>query len=259
MPARTTLSPEEIAQSQALVASVFRGFRDELRRVTGSVEFARKGDSSPVTEWDVAVEEALRAALAAEFPHVGFAGEETGSTDADAYWIADPIDGTSSFIRGLDYCTNMAAYIEDGVVRASVIYDFIRDDMYTARLGEGAYKNDEPIHVATDRREGNLVLYSFSRSAFTQLRDELTEMGMRLLLPMGAAGHAFALLAQGKIDGIVSVDTMAGLHDVAPGSLLATEAGATLVRYDAIDTGVSREFIIGAPYVTTRITEHGLL
>lgn len=58
--------------AQDIVVSVFRSFRDDLLRVTGSVEFTKKTDNSPVTEWDEAVETKLKEALLDDDPTVGF-------------------------------------------------------------------------------------------------------------------------------------------------------------------------------------------
>ncbi len=255
------MTHDEILASQATVVEVFRSLRDELRAVTGSVAFLRKGDASPVTEWDVEVENRLRVALKAAYPALGFQGEETGAHgNTKEYWLTDPIDGTSSFIRGLHYSTNMSALVIDGEVVAAVIYDFVMDTMYTAVKGHGAFKDGVQIHVNTERRAKNLVLYSFSRGKrFGLLREALDTIGMRLLLPMGAAGHTYAMLAEGKIDGAVALGTQMGLYDNAPGVLLAEEAGAVMLQYDE-KQGVHRhEFIIGSPYTVERIEHSGLI
>lgn len=246
--------------SQAVVISVFRQFRPELLSVFGNSEFTRKQNSSQVTEWDVMLEERLRFTLEKQFPDYGFEGEETGiHGNRDHYWLVDPIDGTSSFIRGLPFATNMAAFVEHGEVIASVIYDFVLDDIYTAVKGEGAYKNGQPIHINADRRAGNLLLYSFTRQQFPLYREALSELGMRTVLPVGAAGHTYTLLAEGKIDGIIALHTRMGFYDNAAGVLLAEEAGAQLLQYDD-KTGVERhEFIIGTPYVVEKIERSGLI
>ncbi len=254
------MSKDEMVAAQALVAATFRQLRPELLAVFGNVPFSRKENASPVTEWDVKVENTLRQALHDAFPTIGFEGEETGvHGNTETYWLVDPIDGTSSFIRGLDYATNMAALIHDGETVASVIYDFVRDHLYTAIKGEGAYKNGRKIALNTDRGEGNWLLYSFSREKFPLIREALQELGIRTILPMGAAGHSYALLAEGKIDGVVALGTKMGKYDNAPGVLLAEEAGAVMMQYDEV-SGVDRhEFILGAPRVIDAIERSGLL
>jgi myo-inositol-1(or 4)-monophosphatase len=214
-----------------------------------------------VTVYDVKVEEALRQALAASFPDIGFEGEETGAHgNRDTYWLVDPIDGTSSFIRGLPFSTNMAALVSDGVVIAAVIYDFVNDVLYTALKGRGAYKNGEQISINTTRAEGNLFIYSFNRQKFGLIQEAMAELKIRAMLPVGASGHTYAMLAEGKIDGVVNIrKNLMGLHDNAPGVLLCEEAGAVMLPYDD-QAGVYRsQFILGSPLVVDTIERSGLI
>lgn len=254
-----TLTPQEITDAQNIVAEVFKSLRADLLTAFGNVEHTRKTDSSPVTEWDVRVEDTLRVALKAAFPDIGFEGEETGATgNRMTYWLVDPIDGTSSFIRGLAYSTNMAALVHQGQVIAAVIYDFINDVLYTAQKDAGAYKNGKRISVI-QRQAGNLVAYSFTRNTFGLIQEAMQALGIRALLTMGAAGHCYAMLAEGKIDGIIAINTKMGAYDNAPGMLLAEEAGAVVLNYDD-ETGVNRhEFIIGSPVFTDLVERSGLI
>jgi len=249
-----------VANSQETVIRVFKGFREELLAAFGNTEHARKADNSPVTAHDVAVEEALKSTLAESFPEFGFEGEETGTFgDRDTYWLVDPIDGTSSFIRGLPFSTNMAALVSNDVVIAAVIYDFINDVMYTALKGRGAYKDGVKIGINTERKSGDLFIYSMTAVHFGRIHEALRELKMRPLLPVGASGSHYAMLAEGKIDGIVNLVKSQGLHDNAPGVLLCEEAGATMLGYDE-KQGVHRsQFIIGSPLVIDGIERSGLL
>lgn len=254
------LADNQISESQALVVSVFHSLRQDLLGVFGKIEFTRKGDFSPVTKWDVAVESKLQAVLAEAFPSFGFQGEETGHTGNETtYWLVDPIDGTSSFIRGLPYSTNMAALVHDGVVVAAVIYDFVHDATFTALKGKGAFKDGTRIKINATRRTNDLVVYVMSRKQFPLIREALQELGMRTVQPMGAAGHAYSLLAEGKIDGIVNLQTTMGAYDNAPGVLLAEEAGAVVLPYDELQGVLRHDFIIGTPFVTDEIEKSGLL
>jgi len=247
---------QQIADSQELVISVFKSLREELLQSFGNIENTQKADSSPVTVLDVKVETTLSTALAKSFPEMGFEGEETGkSGNVMTYWLVDPIDGTSSFIRGLAGCTNMAALVHNGVVIAAVIYDFVNDVLYTARKGQGAYKDGKRITVKTTRHEKNLVVYSLGRKNFGKIFTELEKVGIRAALPMGAAGNAYVLLAEGKIDGVLVVHAPMGIYDNAPGMLIAEEAGADVLQYDD-KTGVYRqEFIVGSPLVVSLVKQ----
>lgn len=255
-----TLTDQQIVSAQALVVDVFKGFREELLGVFGNCEHTSKLDDSPVTIYDVKVEEALKNQLSETFPDMGFEGEETGkSGDTETYWLVDPIDGTSSFIRGLPFSTNMAALVHDGEVVAAVVYDFVNDFLYTALKGRGAFKNGEPIHVNTTRKQGNLFIYSMTRISFGHIQEALNALHMRAILPLGASGHEYMMLAEGKIDGIVNLVKGKGLHDNAPGVFICEEAGAVLLPYDD-EKGVYRsQFIIGSPLVAELIEHSGLI
>lgn len=254
-----SLNKTEIIEAQNLVVDVFKSQRVDLLAAFGNVEYKRKIDRSPVTEWDLKVENTLRLALNDAFPDVGFVGEETGAFGSKStYWLVDPIDGTTSFIRGLAYCTNMAALVHEGRVVAAVIYDFVNDVLYTARKGEGAYKDGQRIAVK-ERRPGDLIAYSFTRKRFGLIQEAMRSIKVRALLPVGAAGHSYALLAEGKIDGIIAINTKMGRHDNAPGMLLAEEAGAVVLSYDG-QSGVERsEFIVGSSTFVELVEHSGLL
>ena len=251
---------QTILEAQRIVVDVFRRLRPELMSVFGKIEYTQKKDQSKVTVWDVKVENTLRSALAEHYPVFGFEGEETGVFGSTTtYWLVDPIDGTSSFIRGLRYCTNMAALVHDGQVIAAVVYDFVNDELYTAVKGKGSFKDGVKLSVATHRSVDDSVIYSFSRNLFTRIREALGSIQMRVLLTMGAAGHSYCLLAEGKIDGIVVLDSNVGKYDNAPGVLIAEEAGAVVLSYDDA-SGVDRmEFIIATPVVAEAIERSGLL
>jgi len=254
-----SLSDQQIVDSQALVISVFKSLRETLLSGYGNFDHTSKSDHSPVTVYDVEVEETLKSRLAGAFPEIGFTGEETGvSGNTDTYWLVDPIDGTSSFIRGLPFCTNMAALVQDGQVIAAVIYDFVNDVLYTALKGQGALKDGTPIHVK-ERPAGDHFIYSMTPSSIGPVKESLNELKMRTLLPVGAAGHTYMQLAEGKIDGILNLNKGYGLHDNAPGLFICEEAGVSVLQYDD-NAGVYRnQFILGSSIVVDSIEHSGLI
>lgn len=239
-----------VLDSQQLVVEVFKGFHNELMASFGDSEYSLKADSSQVTELDVTIEQTLKSKLTEAFPQFGYHGEETGKSGNDnQFWLVDPIDGTSSYIRGLPFCTNMAALIDNGQAVAAVIYDFVDDVLYTAIKGEGAFANGRQIRVGSDRIKGNLFVYSLSSYRFEELRATLATAGMKSFYPVGAAGHAYTLLARGKIDGVVVLNTRTGIHDNAPGLLLVAEAGGEALSFDGRNDIYTSEFITGTAEV----------
>lgn len=254
------MTDQQIIDAQQVVIDVFKSFRQELLSVYGNIDHTSKADHSPVTVYDVKVEETLKAALIKASPDTGFQGEETGASgNSETYWLVDPIDGTSSFIRGLPFCTNMAALVTDGEVVAAVVYDFVNDVLYTARKGHGSFKNGQKMSVNTVRQPGNFVVYSFTRKNFGLLQEAMAEIGIRVLLPMGAAGHDYVMLAEGKIDGVIVLSSPKGLHDNAPGMLLVEEAGGAMLSFDDKKGVYRHEFIVGSPAVVDLIERSGLL
>lgn len=255
-----SLTHQEVTTAQDLILDTFKGFRSDLLAVYGNVEYTHKDDRSTVTEWDVRVESTLQDALQKAYPEIGFQGEESGkSGNETTYWLVDPIDGTNSFIRGLPFCTNMAALVHDGTVIAAVIYDFVNDDSYMAQKGDGAYKNGERISVNANREPKDFFAYSLGRKNFALLNEATKSLGIRLHLPVGAAGNAYIHIATGAIDGLFVLNTREGLHDNAPGLLLAEEAGAQVLSYDGKEGVYRSELIVGSPKLIDLIEHSGLL
>ena len=88
------------------------------RYYAGNVKVRTKADRPPVTEADVACEEAIRARILERFPDHGFYGEETGRTQADAeyLWLVDPIDGTKGFVRQYPFFSTQIALMHAGEI-----------------------------------------------------------------------------------------------------------------------------------------------
>src|ERR1700720_4126240 len=118
-----------------------------LKRDFGEVEHLQvslKGPANFVTAADRRAEEILCAELAAARPGYGFVGEEGArreGTDATHTWIVDPLDGTSNFLHGIPHFAISIGLEREGEIVAGVIYEPIRDEMYWAEKGAGAYGN----------------------------------------------------------------------------------------------------------------------
>jgi myo-inositol-1(or 4)-monophosphatase len=222
---------QEIIDSHALIVDTFKEFRSELMQAYGNIEHSAKVDHSPVTLLDVKVETILKDRLLAQFPVFGFKGEETEEVVGlhGATWYVDPIDGTSSFIRGLPYCSNMAGLVVNGEIVASVIYHFASDELYTAFKGQGAYKNGERIFVK-DTASSDSYVFADAYS-YKNIYSLYAPSNVRFFAPMGATGYFLTRLAQGSIQGVCYLRANIQQHDIIPGTLLALEAGAGVVSF----------------------------
>ena len=213
--------------------------------------------ASIVTEIDGAVEQFLKENLSEVHPDIVFVGEEMGGNrDAEKFWLVDPIDATGHYMRGLPFTTTMLALIDNGEVVFSAIYDFINDIMYWAEKGQGAYKNDERIHVS-DRS----LIESYIGVEVQAKEGRNNALIKKLDGKMGqfssiSAGWEFAMVACGKMDGRIMVDPHGKDYDFAPGSLLVREAGG-IVSNLGVDTYDYRNTncIIANPKVHAELTK----
>ncbi len=208
-----------------------RGARD-LDRLTVTA----KGPKDFVSEIDRAAERAIVDTLLAAYPdHAILAEEGTAkgdNADAENVWIIDPLDGTTNFLHGFpQYCVSIAL-AQKGLVTQAVIYDPVRNDLFTATRGRGAYLNDHRMRVSKRQQLRDCLIgtgFPFRDGSYldTYLRmmKTMIENTAGLRRP-GAAALDLAYVAAGFYDGFWEV----GLNpwDVAAGSLLVQEAGGLI-------------------------------
>jgi myo-inositol-1(or 4)-monophosphatase len=210
---------------------ITRGARDlDLLTVT------TKGPKDFVSEVDRAAEAAIVGTLHATYPDHGiFAEEGTGrghNPDAEYVWIIDPLDGTTNFLHGFpQYCVSIAL-AHRGVITQGVIYDPVRNDLFTATRGRGAFLNDRRMRVSRrahlrDCLIGTGFPYRDGSTIDTYLQMMKTMIGETAgLRRPGAAALDLAYVAAGFYDGFFEVGLNA--WDVAAGSLLVLEAGGLI-------------------------------
>lgn len=250
------LSPEEIDTSLDIVKEVFRQFRPIILERAGNIAFTDKQDGSPVTETDMEVEVALQAALSKRFPGVPVYGEETGYTDGltGAFWLVDPIDGTSSFIKNVPTFTSMAALIQDGETVASIIYNISTNDMYTAQKGQGAYKNDTRLDLAKAPLSGRALC----KGRFFEALNKILEP-KKVVCENGPSGggYGFSVVADGRFAARFNLDSRGYTHDYAPGALLVREAGGAIIPVqENTYTYETRSFIACHPELEPVLRPH---
>jgi histidinol-phosphatase len=190
-----------------------------------------KADGTPVTEVDVAVEAALRAAVADRFPQDGFLGEEAGHTGAHGrVWIVDPIDGTKNFVDGIQLWGTLIALVDRGAPVVGLVDLPGVVERYEAVAGGGARLNGEPIHVSSvTSLDASLVLHSGI--------EEWIEGGSLEGLARVAGGArrsrglsdswGLMLVARGSAE-IALEHEPCGTWDWAPTGLILREAGGRL-------------------------------
>ncbi|MBI4138107.1 MAG: inositol monophosphatase family protein [Candidatus Wildermuthbacteria bacterium] len=206
-----------------------------LRKAFGNVKTVRrkKGDASDdVTDLDIATERYISRELLKVDSSAGFCGEETGGqNNLERFWLLDPIDGTSHFVRGLPFCTTMLALVENGSVVFSAIYDFMRNEMYWAEKNKGAWKEGERIYVSNRGLRDAYVGVEADLKHERALRSFVWLQANSVIVQTIDCGFEFAMIAQGKLEGRIAIDPWGKDWDFAPGAFLAKEAGAVVKNF----------------------------
>ncbi|HEY8384508.1 MAG TPA: inositol monophosphatase family protein [Microvirga sp.] len=225
-----------------------------LKRDFGEVEnlqVSRKGPGDFVSAADRKAEQILRDALEKARPGYGLVMEESGvveGTDTSHRWHIDPLDGTTNFLHGLPQFCISVGLERDGQVVAGVIYDPIKDEMFIAEKGKGAYLNNRRIRVSSrtdlaDALVGCGLPHVGKGDHGLFLREAATVMaqvgGMRRL---GSAALDIAYVACGRMDGYWE----RGLNswDIAAGLILVREAGGFVSDADGGSDPLAKKSVI---------------
>lgn len=209
------------------------------------VEAEYKGDVDLVTVADRAAERLIRGRLAEIFPDHGVYGEEgtREGLDREFRWYVDPLDGTTNFAHGFpQFCVSMGlerrsaglSQGADGILEAAVIYDPLRDEMFTAERGRGVRVNEKPIRPSrTPELAEALIATGFpSRKRHTSPNIHfyheftLRSHGVRRA---GSAALDLAYVAAGRLDAFWEFNL--NPWDTAAGVLLIEEAGGRVTDF----------------------------
>ena len=196
-----------------------------------ALEVKSKRVNDFVTKIDQAAEEAIIGIVRNAYPDHAFLAEESGRTEgaAEYTWLIDPIDGTTNFIHGFpQYCVSIGVQ-HRGALAHGVVYDPVKNELFTASKGRGAFLNDRRIRVSKCLRlEGALVGTGFPFKELGRLDLYLSQFRKLLektagVRRAGAAALDLAYVACGRLDGFWEL----GLSpwDMAAGALLIQEAG----------------------------------
>tara|TARA_B100000945_G_C20387511_1_gene600520 strand:+ start:594 stop:1343 length:750 start_codon:yes stop_codon:yes gene_type:complete len=195
------------------------------------LQVSEKGPGDFVTASDRRVEEILIEEL--EKSNYSFLTEETGKIEGknnEKRWIIDPIDGTFNFLNGLPHFAISIAYEEKAEVISGIIFDPIKNEMYYAEKGNGAYLNNSRIRVSnkSDFKSACLVTGGpkFTSKNRKKILDEYTKISMEVrahIRKSGSAALDLAYVAAGKYDGYWQREL--NYWDIAAGAIIVKESG----------------------------------
>ena len=205
-----------------------------LIRDFGEIEKLQVSEKSPgdfVTASDKRVEKVLMKEL--EKSEYSFLTEESGLIDGkykDKRWIIDPIDGTFNFLNGLPHFAISLAYEENGEIISGIIYDPIKDEMFGAHKGSGAYLNNTRMRVSNKSEFRNSCLVTGVPKSNSKIKEAILDEYKKVSLKTnshirksGSAALDLAYVAAGRYDGYWQREI--NYWDIAAGIILVKESG----------------------------------
>ncbi|MBD3343478.1 MAG: inositol monophosphatase [Chitinivibrionales bacterium] len=209
--------------------------------------------NDPVTQADIDAQEKITGIIKEQFPSHQFLNEEDTREqdyDSDHLWIIDPLDGTNNYIGGIPHFGVSVAYAEKGVLKAGVVYDPVRDEMFYADSG-GAYLNEKPIRVTTtETLKGAVVATGFStdRGEPVEKTCDIVKMllknDIRAFRRMGSAALDLCWVACGRLDAYFEYS----LHtwDFAGGAHIVKQAGGECVSSQGTELRLDSSGVIAS-------------
>jgi len=207
-----------------------------------ALNVVQKGRMDYASEVDADAEKVIVKELKRAYPDYGVFGEEGGVQGERRHmWVIDPLDGTSNYLRGVPhYCVSIAL-VENGEPTDAVIFDPLRNELFTASRGAGAVLNDRRIRVAERKDlEGTMIHTGFAPRERNRASAQLKAVDALLvhgedIRRTGSAALDLAYVACGRADAYFEAGVKA--WDIAAGLLLVREAGGKVCDFKGATLG----------------------
>ena len=212
-----------------------------------------KGKNDYVTNVDKASEEAIIEVIKKSYPNHTIITEESGAlegSDNDVQWVIDPLDGTTNFVKGLPHFSVSIAIRVKGRTEVGVVYDPIRNELFTAVRGEGAKLNEMRLRVENKRDLSGAVLatgFPFKQPKYMPMQFNMMQSLIEEAADFRRTGSAaldLCYVASGRLDGYFEYGIKA--WDVAAGDLIVREAGGIVTDYNAGHSYLKAGHIVAA-------------
>ena len=222
-----------------------------LREGYGNVRhIQQKGVIDLVTEFDVRSEEIILSSLQKEFPDHAILAEESGlnTTISEYQWVIDPLDGTTNFAHGIPIFAVTIALLKNNAPIVGVVYDPLRNEMFSAELGQGASLNNQAIHVSSQMDLGQAIISTgFPYDLRTNPRNNLAQfvqfqLRTQAVRHLAAAALDCAWTAMGRLDGYWEFGTKP--WDVGAGALIVREASGQVTSAAGQESFITDETIL---------------
>ena len=208
---------------------------------------SKSGRANFVTEYDKKVQERLRTGLLEIMPDAHFIGEEGSAQEfspSGKFFIVDPIDGTTNFIKDYRASCISVGLVVDGTAELGVIYNPYSDEMFSAMRDDGAFCNGKRLHVSSEPLENALVIFGTS-----PYREDLTDRTFNLACAYfkkavdvrrsGSAALDMCAVAAGRAE--LFFELSLSPWDYAAGALIVKEAGGLVSDIDGEELAYDRQ------------------
>lgn len=226
-----------------------------------TVRVDSKGNNDFVTEIDKQSEAAIIDILHKAYPEHAILAEESGLHEGNGYeWVIDPLDGTTNFLHGYPQFSVSIALKNKNQLEQAVIYDPIRQELFTATRGSGAFLNDRRIRVSSVNSLNGILLgtgFPFKAQQHVEAYLNMFKALFQQVADIRRAGSAaldLAYVAAGRLDGFWEI----GLQewDMAAGVLLIQEAGGLVTDFSGgVDHLKTGNIVVGNPKVLRGILQ----
>ncbi len=219
-----------------------------------------KSDTHYDTADDKIASDLYKGFLAEKYPTYGFYSEEEVSetSEFEYFWMIDPIEGTTNYSHNIPFFATQIALIHKGEVIASGVYLPVQNEMYYAEKGQGSFCNDVKLHIGQTETLNKAILSIGKGTGIPNLTwwgdtNQILAPKSRTLRFIGATGIDLCYVAAGKLD--LHLNHGSQNYDYAPGSLIASEAGAQVLNFQGKPWKISdSDIIVG----NTKLVEQAL-
>ena len=198
-----------------------------------NLQVSSKGPGDFVTSADKRTEKIIIEELQKAHPDYGIITEESGiinKANTNNRWIIDPIDGTTNFLNGIPQFAISIGYEEENEIKCGVIFDPIKNEMFCAEKGNGAYLNNSRIRVSNKKKLKDALLVTGGPKQSSKIKEEIfsefIKVSNNVLSPVrkfGSAALDVAYVACGRFDGYWQREL--NYWDIAAGIIILKEAG----------------------------------
>ena len=218
------------------------------------LQVSSKGPGDFVSSADKRTENILIDELLKAYPNFGILSEETGEINKknkSNRWIIDPIDGTSNFLNGIPQFAISIGYEEDSKIKSGLIYDPIKNELFFAESGSGAYLNNSRIRVSKKKSLKSSIIGTGGPRSTSKIKNKILSEFLLIskivdvpLRKFGSAALDLAMVACGRFDGYWQREL--NYWDIAAGLVILKEAGGFVDFFEDDEFKSEKTNLIGS-------------